>query len=271
MESVVGSNVEECDGGSEKEPSKEGERENVGSSLEELDPAEVHRIAQVKEETPLTSDSCDFANGEGSGGGSKEKLPSSTQDGVENAEQSVEFEDPLSDMTHSHLDGSPVRTIGNASSAFTIPDSEMESTSNNNSRHPIATPPLGLQLHQLHQSLANGHLSDPTHGGGGVRRTKLIPSEQLARGSPLRKGRAVSPSHQLLLELLASPRVYRPSETEHQVAGCVFLYKELMRSMGNAKAFLLEKKFWDILFMGVISTDRNQLGWNEKTTELYIR
>lgn len=283
MESVVGSNVEEeYDGGStKKEPSEE--KEENGSNL---DPAEVHRVAQLKEESPLTSGSCDFsANGEAGGGGSKEKPPPQsppTQDAVENSEQSVEFEDPLSSMTHSRLDGSPVRTIGSASSAFSIPGGEMENTSNNvnNSRlpraHPIATPPIAepIQLHQLHQSLANGHLSDPTHRreeGGGVQRTKLTPSEQLARGSPLRKGRAVSPSHQLLLELLASPRVYRPNETDHQVAGCVFLYRELMRSMGNAKAFLLEKKFWDILFMAVISTDRNQLGWNEKTAQLYTR
>ena len=282
----MGSNVEEeYDGGNtKKEPSEE--KEENGSSGLDLDPAEVHRMAQLKEESPLTSNSCDFAaNGEPDGGGSKEKpspLSPPTQDVVENSEQSIEFEDPLSNVTHSHLDGSPVRTIGSTSSAFSIPGGEMESTSNNinNGRlpraHPIATPPLAepIQLHQLHQLLANSHLSDPTHrreGGGGVQRTKLTPSEQLARGSPLRKGRAVSPSHQLLLELLASPRVYRPSETDHQVAGCVFLYRELMRSMGNAKAFLLEKKFWDILFMAVISTDRNQLGWNEKTTELYTR
>ena len=266
MESVVGSNVEECDGGSKRESQEEKES---ASSLD-LDPAEVHRMAQVKEESPLSNNSCDVANGDGDG--SKEKPPSAPQDVGENAEQSVEFEDPLSNMTHNCLDGSPVRTIGSASSAFTVPGGETESTSNIRlpSAHPIATPPLAEQLHRLHQSLTNGHLSDPTHGGG-VRRAKLSPNEQLAKGSPLRKGRAVSPSHQLLLELLASPRVYRPSETEHQVAGCVFLYKELMRSMGNSKAFLLEKKFWDILFMAVISTDRNQLGRNEKTTELYTR
>ena len=271
MESVVGSNVEEeeCDGGSKRESSEEKEN---GSSLE-FDPVEVHRVAQLKEESPLKDDnSSDVANG--GSGENEEKPPPVTQD-VENAEQSVEFEDPLSNMTHSSLDGSPVRTIGSASSAFSVPGGETESTSNNNTKlpraHPIATPPMSEQLHQLHQSLANGHLSDPTHGEG-VSRTKLTPNEQLpARGSPCRKGRAVSPSHQLLLELLASPRVYRPSEPEHQVTGCVFLYKELMRSMGNSKAFLLEKKFWDILFMAVISTDRNQLGWNEKTAELYTR
>ena len=269
MKSVVGSNVEECDGGNKRESSEEKEN---GSSLE-LDPAEFHRTAQVKEESPSKGDSCgDTASGDGVG--SKEKLSSSPQNGGENSEQRLEFQDPLSNMIHSSLDGSPIRTIGSASSAFTTLGSEVESTSGNNRlprAQPTATPPLAEQLqHRLRQTLTNGHLSDPSHGGG-VRRIKLNPNEQLAKGSPLRKGRAVSPSHQLLLELLASPRVYRPSETEHQVAGCVFLYKELMKSMGNSKAFLLEKKFWDILFMAVISTDRNQLGWNEKTTELYTR
>ena len=124
MESVVGSNVEECDGGSKRESQEEKES---ASSLD-LDPAEIHRMAQVKEESPLSNNSCDVANGDGDG--SKEKPPSAPQDVGENAEQSVEFEDPLSNMTHNCLDGSPVRTIGSASSAFTVPGGETESTSN---------------------------------------------------------------------------------------------------------------------------------------------
>ena len=269
MESVVGSgskSVEECDGGSEKEiPEK---RKNDGKDQE---PAEIQHRASTEETSPLKDvDSCDITSGDGDGDGSKEKSSPPPQDGGENSEQqSLEFQDPLSNMTHSHLDGSPVRTIGSASSAFTAPVGEVESTidiSRLPRAQPIATPPLS---EQLHRRLANGHLSDSSHGG--VRRASLNPNEQLAKGSPLRKGRAVSPSHQLLLELLASPRIYHPYETEHQSVGYVFLYKELMKSMGNAKSFLMEKKFWDVLFMSVISTDRNQLGWNEKTTELYTR
>ena len=275
MESVVGTNVEECDGESKKESLEMEENGDL-----EQDPAELHRRAQVEEKSPSRNDSHDVGSSEGVE--DKDK-PSPSQDMDENSvsgengerlslqdvsKQNFEFQDPLSNMTHSSLDGSPVRTIGSASSAFTC-TTAAESTgglSRLTRAQPIATPPLSEQQHHRYQTLTNGHLPDPSHER--VRRASLNPSEQ---GSPLRKGRAVSPSHQLLLELLASPRVHRPNETEHQLAGCVFLYKELMKSLGNVRSFLLEKKFWDILFMAVISTDRNQLGWNEKTTELYTR
>ena len=51
-----------------------------------------------------------------------------------------------------------------------------------------------------------------------------------------------------------------------------FLYKDLTKALGNTgKAFMLERNFWNVLFMSVVTVERSYLGWNENTTELYQR
>ena len=271
MQNVLGSSgkmVEECDGGSKvgagensrEEEERRGEQESVGDK---------HRALASAQETSLKEDSVLTSLDEN---GKVVPQPSSPLvvdcDDKGSPKHSLEFTDPLSDVSHSCLDGSPVRTIGSASSAFTpiglVAEDRFPRI------QPVATPPTGQLHHQRSPDIPNGDLSDLKSPGGSA---TLSPARvsQNAKGSPLRKGRARSPSHQLLLELLESPRVYRPNDGDSRLAGCVFLYKELIRSLGSSKSFLMEKKFWSVLFMSTISTDRNQLGWNEKTTELYTR
>lgn len=70
--------------------------------------------------------------------------------------------------------------------------------------------------------------------------------------------------------LALSPRFLQHIEGR-DLSGSTFLYKELMKQLGSSKAFMLKKDFWNVLFMSTVSTDRNALGWNEKTEELYQR
>ena len=252
MESVLGSSgkfQEECDGGNGK---SEPERKQDGGQ----EPAEVRHGASAEEKSPLKDDSRGLEDG-------RKEEPS--QDDGDNSQRSLVFEDPLSSMAHYYRDGSPVHTIGSTSSAFSPP---VEVESRLPRTHPIATPPSSEKLKP--PNLSNG--GHPT--GPGVRSASLSPvrvNQHRAKGSPLLSKRAVSPSHQLLLELLESPRVYHPNETGHRLTDCVLLYKELVKSLGSSRSFLMEKKFWNVLFMSTICTDRNQLGWNEKTAELYTR
>ena len=51
-----------------------------------------------------------------------------------------------------------------------------------------------------------------------------------------------------------------------------FLYKDLGKALGpSGKAFMMERKFWNVLFMSVVTVERSYLGWNENTAELYQR
>ena len=50
-----------------------------------------------------------------------------------------------------------------------------------------------------------------------------------------------------------------------------FLYKDLMKALGSGRTFMLSRQFWNLLFMSTIDMDRNYLGWNESTAELYQR
>lgn len=285
MESVLGSSgkvTEECDGGTKGDTKKE-EEENLTEDGRKLElSGDLHRpVAGEEEFSPRDDSGHGGVVGEDDRGREEMEEPLSSPlspprvgDGDEGGDisrqRSLDFADPLTDVTHSYKDGSPVRTIGSASSAFTPTSKALLRA------HPIATPPLGqlhTQPHDLPTANVNGDLSD-LGTAGEKHNNSLSPvraNQNAAKSSPLRMGRAVSPSHQLLLELLETPRVYYPSETSHRLAGCVLLYKELVRSLGNTRNFLMEKKFWNVLFMSTISVDRNQLGWNEKTTELYTR
>ena len=256
MESFVGKSVEECDGGRGKSDTERKEKEKAKENGD-VKVSNVERRTSIEEERTL--------KGVHEDNQSPSSLLEEGEHGRESPKHIPEVIGPLINLTPTSRDNLPVRTIGSASSAFT-PVSGVDNRLP--SAHPVATPPSSLAtpttLGQLHPNLTNGE-DHPDLGG---RRVSL----GLDKGSPLRKGRAVSPSHQLLLDLLESPRVYQPKdEADRRLNGCVFLYKEVMKSLGSAKAFLLEKKFWNVLFMSTVSTDRNLLGWNEKTTELYTR
>lgn len=272
MKNVIGSDeksVEACDGGS-KTDSLEAKSDE--SSEQENGDVEGDRVLSGEGEVPLKEENINLVD-------IHKHLLYQANGESDSSSHSLEFEDPLTNVTHNIHDGSPVRTIGSPTSAFS-PTSELQD-SRVPSTHPVATPPAtptstGQLLPQSRpplNNLLNGNI--PANLKSREKIVNLSPAraaQDALKGSPLRKGRAVSPSHLLLLELLESPRLYHPNETgPHRLAGCVFLYKEVMKSLGSSKSFLLEKKFWDVLFMSTISTDRNQLGWNEKTTELYTR
>ena len=52
-----------------------------------------------------------------------------------------------------------------------------------------------------------------------------------------------------------------------------FIYKDLLKALrSSGKAFMMEnRKFWNVLFMSVVTVERNYLGWNENTADLYQR
>ena len=51
-----------------------------------------------------------------------------------------------------------------------------------------------------------------------------------------------------------------------------FLYKDITKALGpGGKAFMMERMFWNILFMSVVTVERSYLGWNENTADLYQR
>lgn len=84
--------------------------------------------------------------------------------------------------------------------------------------------------------------------------------------------RGLTPTNQpiLLSELINSPRFYHPQEGQ-DLTGCSFLYKELMRSLGNSRNFMLSRHFWNQLFISTLTVDRECMGWNERTVSLYMK
>ena len=68
-----------------------------------------------------------------------------------------------------------------------------------------------------------------------------------------------------------SPTLFPPLPEGQDLTGCTFLYKDLMKTLGNTRTFLLNRQFWNVLFMSTVDMDRNYLGWNERTAELYER
>lgn len=72
----------------------------------------------------------------------------------------------------------------------------------------------------------------------------------------------------LLSDLINSPRFYHPREGQ-DLSGCTFLYKELLRSLGSSREFMLSRHFWNQLFISTLTVERENLGWNEWTVCLY--
>ena len=68
-----------------------------------------------------------------------------------------------------------------------------------------------------------------------------------------------------------SPTLFPPLPEGQDLTGCTFLYKDLMKTLGNTRTVLLNRQFWNVLFMSTVDMDRNYLGWNERTAELYER
>lgn len=109
--------------------------------------------------------------------------------------------------------------------------------------------------------------------------SRLSPLEGSVPPSPQRSPSSPDPRHQLtgrtpinkaliLSELINSPRFYHPREGQ-DLTGCTFLYKELMKSLGNSREFMLSRHFWNQTFISTLTVDRENLGWNEWTVSLY--
>ena len=156
MQNVLGSSgkmVEECDGGSKggageksrEEEEGRGEQESVGDK---------HRALASEQETSLKEDSVLTSLDEN---GKVIPQPSSPLvdrvDDKGSPKHSLEFTDPLSDVSHSCLDGSPVRTIRSASSAFTLIGLVAEDRFPR--IQPVATPPTGELHHQQSPDIPN--------------------------------------------------------------------------------------------------------------------
>ena len=66
-----------------------------------------------------------------------------------------------------------------------------------------------------------------------------------------------------------SPTLFPPLPEGQDLKGCTFIYKDLMKALGSSRTFLLNRLFWNGLFMSTVDMNRSYLGWNERTTELY--
>ena len=71
--------------------------------------------------------------------------------------------------------------------------------------------------------------------------------------------------------LTNSPRILDSSDTENLKHEGSFLYKGLVKALDGNQTLLLNKQFWNVLFMSTVHTDRTLMGWNEQTSELYTR
>lgn len=96
------------------------------------------------------------------------------------------------------------------------------------------------------------------------------PSGQSSPTQPPHRSRFLTPTPTpiLLSELINSPRFYHPREGQ-DLTGCSFLYRDLMKSLGNSRNFMLTRHFWNQLFISTLTVDRESLGWNEQTVSLY--
>lgn len=84
-----------------------------------------------------------------------------------------------------------------------------------------------------------------------------------------------SPSLSKRVRALSSPVLVEggggDGDEEGEDKEYLYLHKELMKSLGSGRSFMLQRSFWNALFVSIVDTDRGHLGWNEKTTELYNR
>ncbi len=71
-----------------------------------------------------------------------------------------------------------------------------------------------------------------------------------------------------------SPGLLRRIQRDSEGAGpqVAYVYRDLMKALGGSgRSFMLSRQFWNVLFMSTIDVDRNCMGWNERTCELYER
>ena len=92
---------------------------------------------------------------------------------------------------------------------------------------------------------------------------------------PRSKTERTSPSSSRMVKTVSSPVVVGGGGGggggEGKDKEYLYLHKELMKLLGNGRGFMLQRSFWNTLFISVVDTDRGYLGWNEKTAELYNR
>lgn len=71
-------------------------------------------------------------------------------------------------------------------------------------------------------------------------------------------------------QVAPSPRLLRKSDRDSEKQQHV--YRDLMKALGGSgRGFMLSRQFWNVLFMSTVDVDRNCMGWNERTSELYER
>ena len=108
--------------------------------------------------------------------------------------------------------------------------------------------------------------------------TDVRTGSQLKSPSSLSLAGKNSPSLSRRVRALSSPVVAGggvgggvDGDEEKEDKEFLYLHKELMKSLGSGQSFMLQRSFWNALFVSVVDTDRGHLGWNEKTAELYNR
>lgn len=129
---------------------------------------------------------------------------------------------------------------------------------------PTGTTPLGMVPNPTPQSVLHSNIPE-TH------------SHSVAPGS----GSTMRPGHIHKKDnpLLAMHRRLRSEADINTTGNCEytkdtpFIYKDLSKSLrSGGKTFMMEnRKFWNVLFMSVVTVERNYLGWNENTADLYQR
>jgi hypothetical protein len=124
-----------------------------------------------------------------------------------------------------------------------------------------ATPPLSGRVHEFPFSRSS---SNTTESRSHSRSGRPPPPPLQKRGSPLVAMHRRLRSEADLNNLLGTGSGYN-KDTQ-------FIYKDITKALGpSGRAFMMERMFWNVLFMSVVTVERGYLGWNENTADLYQR
>jgi len=149
-----------------------------------------------------------------------------------------------------------------------LPNENIDRTSHSNLRTETMRLSHAVQNGMISESAASSKTPDTSSDSTPITKTSH-PAQQFPHraGSPIPFIKKIKQDQ----STPQSPTLFPPLPEGQDLMGCKFLYKDLMKALGSSQTFLLNRPFWNGLFMSTVDMNRNYLGWNERTTELYER
>jgi len=133
--------------------------------------------------------------------------------------------------------------------ASPLPNENIDRTSHSNPRTETMRLSHAVQNGMISESAASSKTPDTSSDSTPITKTSL-PAQQFPHraGSPIpfiKKQKQDQSTPQ-------SPTLFPPLPEGQDLTGCKFLYKDLMKALGSSWTFLLNRPFWNGLFMSTV-------------------